>query len=177
MGKTILYFFTSIFWFFCLVSLSSQAFDRNFIEKAINGEKHLDDAVIYDPLQELKTYNSLLYFNSDFTSTTIRQRYIDYGNYNVLVVTEIIDSVEYVRDFLLLKKQNSETYLANGPVEINGHFDWEITVEISHQWEGAYTDNIVRAFKVNPQTKKIELVKYASIRLYNEEWGHQSNKD
>jgi hypothetical protein len=118
-----------------------------------------------------------LYFNDDFTPTTIYQRYIDYGNYNILVITEVIDSVEYVWDFLLLKKQNSETYLANGAVKIDGYFDWEITVEVVCHWQDLYTDNIMRAFKVNPRTKKIEPVKYADIRLFNEKWGNQSSTD
>jgi hypothetical protein len=77
--------------------------------------------------------------------------------------------MEYVCDYLILEKQNPETRLRNGAVRINGEYtDWDIDVVVNHRWQGRYTDDISQAFKVNPQTKKIETFPYETIRLYSE---------
>jgi hypothetical protein len=147
---------------------SSSYFTKEFLERAIKDPKLSYGNIIFD---SLKTQGLLIYYGGRLSyGSNILERHIGYGNYNIILVTEEIGSVEYVRDYLILEKQNPETYLGNGPVEINGaYFDWEIIVVVNHRWHALFTDDISQAFKVNLQTKKIEQVTYNSIRLYAEE--------
>jgi hypothetical protein len=109
-----------------------------------------------------------------FPSSDTLKRYIEYEDYNIILVTQKIGDVEYVCDYLILKKQTPETYLINGPVEIiiNGEEyyggNWEVDLVVNHRWRGWFTDDISQAFLVNSQTRKIEPFIYDTIRLYSE---------
>ena len=98
---------------------------------------------------------------------------IEYENYNILLLTERVDAVNDIRylcDILILEKENPETAIVTGPVEINdAYFDWEILVVINSYNGSRFTDDISRAYKANFQTKKIEQFFYETIRLWYED--------
>jgi hypothetical protein len=145
----------------------TQFFDQRLLENIINNSELITDTIVFDQtrLGDLKEYGGVVLLNTDML-----QRYIHYMDYNILLLTETINSVTYVRDYKILKKNSPEAHLANGPVEINGDFfDWEVTVEINHEWRNHFTEDINRAFKVNRQMKKFENVIYNTIRLYSED--------
>jgi hypothetical protein len=158
-------------------------FTEEFLEKAIKkGDTFLsEETIIFDRSKVLVLLKDglwslwmdglwIYYVGRLFYGSDTLKRYIEYGNYNILLVTQEIGDVEYVRDYLILEKQNPETHLSNGAVEINGEYgDWEVDIVVNHHWQGRFTDDISQAFKVNPQTKKIEPFIYDTIRLYSED--------
>jgi len=159
-------------------------FTEKFLEKAIKEDAYTflsDETIIFDKSKVLGLWKDdlwglwmdglrIYYGGRLFYGSDTLKRYIEYGDYNILLVTQEIDDVEYVCDYLILRKQNPETYLSNGAVEINGEYgDWEVDIVVNHYWRGIFTDDISQAFKVNLQTKKIEPLIYDTIRLYSED--------
>jgi len=153
-------------------------FSEEFVERAIKNPNLLSEEIVIfdDSLEKWKNgpqgkwmgnlrlyYGGLLSYGSD-----IARLYIEYRNYNILLVTQKSDGVEYVCDYLILEKQNPETHLSNGAVQINGEYwDEKVDVVVNHNWR-RFTDDISQAFKVNPKTKKIEPFIFNTIRLYSE---------
>jgi hypothetical protein len=166
-------------------------FTEKFVEKAIKENAYTyssNETIIFDGSKVLNLWkdggwglwmDGLFFYHGGrlFYGSDTLKRYIEYGDYNIILVTQEIDGVEYVRDYLFLKKQNPETHLTNGPIKviINGegsypaHGGWEIDLVVNHRWRGKeFTDDISQAFKVNPQTRKIEPFIYDTIYLYPE---------
>ena len=142
-------------------------FTKEFLKEAITKQNLSYGDIIFDQtkISDLRIYyGGRLSYGSD---TLLR--YIEYGNFNIILVTKEIDSIEYMSDFLLLEKLTKETYLCNGAVQINdSYFDWKITIVVNNKWQGLFTDDISQAFKINEKTKKIEEINYDTIRLYSE---------
>ena len=144
-------------------------FTVEFLAKAITDQNFSYGDIIFDKTKSdgLRIYyGGRLFYDSDSIL-----RYIEYGNYNVIVVTQEIMGIEYVQDYLILEKQNPETYLFNssGTVQIDGDFShFDITVVVNKHWRGRFTEDISHAFIVNLQTKKIEPVVFNTIKLYSE---------
>jgi hypothetical protein len=140
-------------------------FDNIFIEAEINNRNHQRENIIFDRtrLQDCFMYGSRVFLN-----TSIHQHYIEYKDYNILLITEKPDEIEWVKDFLIIKKLTPETVLADGAVQVNNdYFDWDLTVVVNRRWRGS-TEDISQAFKINPETKKIESFNFITIRLYSE---------
>jgi len=164
-------------------------FTEKFLEKAIKEGAYTylsDDTIIFDRSKVLGLWKDGLwgfwmdglyfyYGGRLFPRSDTLKRYIEYGNYNIILVTREIDDVEYVSDYLILKKQNPETHLTNGPVKIiiNGEEtyggSWEVDLVVNHHWRGKFTDDISQVFNVDSQTRKIEPFIYDTIRLYSED--------
>ena len=164
-------FILFLFLFSFSFNANADYFTKEFLDEAIKTPNRKNEKeIIYDrtKLDGLRQYYGGLIIN-----TNISQYYFEYKNYNILLITEKIDGIDYVCDYLILEKQYPETHLANGPVEINGdYFDWNITVVIKCSWRGnPFTDDISQAFRVNLHTKKIEPFIYKTIRLYDENSG------
>jgi hypothetical protein len=163
------YFFVCL-WFVVFSSYAdtgNKFFDSEILDNMIKNPNFINGGIIFDKMRlgQLKEYGGLALLN-----TNMSQHYIDYMNYNIILLIEDTDNIKYVRDYLVLKKDNPETHLANGPVEINGtFFDWEITVVVDHKWRSLFTEDISMAFKVNQQTKRIEHFVYDTIKLYSED--------
>ncbi|MDR1177483.1 MAG: hypothetical protein LBK64_01510, partial [Spirochaetaceae bacterium] len=103
-------------------------FDSLFIEAEINNQNHQSENIIFD---RDKLQNCFIYGTANFLHRTIRRHYIEYQDYNIMLISEIINEIEYIRDFLIIKKLTPETTLADGAVQVNdGDFDWELTVVV-----------------------------------------------
>ncbi|MDR1211703.1 MAG: hypothetical protein LBK40_05680 [Spirochaetaceae bacterium] len=140
-------------------------FDSLFIEAEITNQNHQSENVIFDRDRLQDCY---IYKTRNFLHRTIREHYVEYRDYNIMLISEIINEIEYVRDFLIIKKRTPETTLADGAVQVNnGDFDWELTVVVNRRWRGS-TDDISQAFKINFETKKIEPFSFITLRLYSE---------
>jgi len=126
----------------------------------------IDGLRVYQGGRILYDADGIFWFDSD---TLLR--YLEYENYNIILVTQEIDSIEYVCDYLIIEKKTTETYLfkAMGTVKIDGEFpSFDVTVVINNNWIGLYTNDISQAFKINPQTRKIEPIFFKTIRLTSE---------
>ena len=156
-------------------------FTEEFIEKALKNPALSGENIIFDSVkaQGLRMYHGgLLLYDSDnrfFYYSDTHLRYFDYGNYNIMLVTQKIDDIEYVRDYLILEKLHPETHLfyGEGTVTINGKYPglWGVTVVVNHHLPRdffAYTEDISQAFYVNIKTRKIEPVFFDTIRLVTE---------
>jgi hypothetical protein len=156
-------------------------FNEEFLERALKNPNLPDENIIFDRLKVLGLWkdgvwglwmDGLRVYHGGrlFYGSDILKRYIEYGNYHIILVTQEIGCVEYVCDYLIIEKQNPEAHLSNGAVKINGEYgDWEVDIVVNHHWRGRFTDDISQAFKVNSQTKKIEPFIYDTIRLYSED--------
>ena len=145
-------------------------FNRTVLEEIVNDPSLSYEDIIFseEQLSGLKRYAGEIFPSS----SGLICNYIEYENYNILLLTERLNAIQYLRDLLVLEKENQETFLANGAVEINSeYFDWEVIVVVNSWHDRRFTDDISQAFKVNLETKKIEPFFYDTIRLYNEEWG------
>jgi hypothetical protein len=169
--KKEIFIFRLLFLLSCCLPCFSEGniyfFTQDILENIITNPESVNGTIIFDEMKagNLKKYGSIVLFN-----TSMIQHYIDYQNYNIILLTENINSILYIRDYLILKKDNAETHFANGPVEINGSlFDWEVTVVVNHKWRSRFTEDISNAFKVNRHTMKIERFAYNTIRLYSED--------
>jgi hypothetical protein len=156
---------------------SDSYFTEEFLENALKDHALSGENIIFDRLkaQGLKMYHGgpLFYdsYNRFFYYTNTHLRYFEYENYNIMLVTQKNDDIEYVRDYLILKKLNPETHLfySEGTVTINGESPgFAVTVVVNHHWRGIYTEDISQAFYVNTQTGKIEQVFFDTIRLASE---------
>ncbi len=150
----------------------------DFWEKVITGQDLNDSTIIFDrtKIDGMRVHGAgrILYdsdYNFWYDSDTLL-RYIDYANYNIILVTQEIDTVEYVRDYLVIEKRTLETSLTHcqGTVRIDGVYPkFDVTVVVNHSWRGKrFTDDISQAFKVNMETRKIEPIIFETIRLYSE---------
>ena len=144
-------------------------FTEEFLERAITEPNLSDGDIIFD---ETKSDGLRIYYGGRlFYGSDSLLRYMEYGNRNIILVTQEVEGIEYVRDYLILEKQNLETYLSNasGTVEIDGEFtNRDVTVVVNRHWQGGFTDDISQAFRINAQTRKIEPVIYDRIRLHSE---------
>jgi hypothetical protein len=166
---------------------------KKFLEKAMTEPNLPDGVIIYDETKSdgmqiyfgapdetkfeglRKYYGGRLLYDSNgvfwYDSDTIL-RFFEYANYNIILVTQEFNDIEYVRDYLFLKKQNPETYLHNsaGAITINEESPGcnDVIVVVNHYWRGRFTDDISQVFKINMQTRKIEPIIYDTIRLYSE---------
>jgi hypothetical protein len=168
-------FFTGLLFLPCFLCFcddtGKQFFTKSYIEKSINNQSLLKEAIVSNTLLfdriELEGLN--IYHGKMFPNTSIHEYYIDFITHNILLITEKVDDIAYVRDCLIIKKQNPEARLANGPVEINeSYFDWDATVLVNHKWRAKFTDDISQAFTVDIQARKIMPLVYDTIRLYSE---------
>jgi hypothetical protein len=153
--------------FVCFAETQKQYFNDIFIENIINNKCQVTDNIIFDKahLGGIKTHGTLIFLN-----TNVHQYCVNYKDYNIILVTDDIDSVKYVQDYFILKKDNPESHLTNGAVEVdNSYFDWYLTVLVNHRWQRPFTEDISKAFKVNLETKKIEPFEYKTIRLHSED--------
>lgn len=163
--------------FIFLIILFFSAFYVNSIENYFNSEylnnilKNLShnntENIIFNrsELGDLYVYNAKQMAVPD---VNLYQYYLMYDNYTILLLTEKIDSSEYVKDYLMIKKQNPDTHLTSGAVEINNTcFDWEITVVVNSKWVGT-TSDISEAFKIDILRKKIYKIEYDSIKIFSE---------
>ena len=160
------YFLLLLFLFIFSICANADYLTQDFLDEAIKDPSQSRKDLIFDIT---KLNNLRKYYSGPFINTNISQHYFEYGNYNVLLVTEKIKELNFVCDYLILEKLHPETHFANGPVEINdNYFNWEITVVVKQKWRGEFTDDIIQAFIVNLKTKKIEKFLYETIRLYSE---------
>jgi hypothetical protein len=142
-------------------------FNGNYLDKIIDSANIQHENLLFD--------NSLreewsIYYSKPYINTNIYQYYIEYKDSNIILLTEMVQGTKNVRDYKIIKKVHPETYLAEGPVEVNGkYFDWDITVVVNKKWKGSqFTDDILQAFKINLETKKIDVFYYETIRLFSE---------
>jgi len=159
-------------------------FTEEFLEKAIKYPALSCENIIFErsatPFDKSKApslwmyYSGKLLYDSDnrfFYNSDTYLHYLDYGNYNIILVTQEIEGIEYVRDYMILEKLHPETYMfySDGTVLINGKYSgFPVTVVVNHHWRGIYTEDISQAFYVNIQTRKIEPVFFDTIRLVSE---------
>jgi hypothetical protein len=165
--KKRIHLFLFLICFTCFAESETVYFTRDFVDDQIAGKTILNGDLVLDRklLDGFQVYGGLI-----FPDTAIHQLYIEYGNYNILLITEDCGELEYVRDYVLLEKNTPETRLADGPVEINGDcFDWEITVLVNREWRAPFTEDISQVFKVDTGQKRIVPFLYDSIRLYAED--------
>ena len=106
-----------------------------------------------------RNHGCVMPFEVVFTDNKLSAHYMEYTKHNIIILTEEINKIDFIRDYVILEKLNPETHLAHGPVNINNEFfDWEIIIEINNKsWflnKGLYTDDIGRAFKINLDSKK-----------------------
>ena len=130
-------------------------FTREFVEKAITEPILVDgNTILFSESNSsgmrIISGGVVLYdsdYNFFYNSDTL-YRHIGYENYIILLVTQKIDGIEYVRDFLMIEKQTPETYFfrtVNG-IEINGELTGlELSVVIYRPWLGIYTEDISQA--------------------------------
>ena len=182
--KRMFIFFSFCFLYACVdtddnnVNANSHYFTRDFAEEIIHNPSLRDEVsvknIIFDRTRAegLKIYGGVAPFETMFSDTinSLDALFIEYMNYNIILLVERIDEIDYVRDFIILEKQYPETHLAYGPVEINHeYFDWEIIVVVNRHWLNLpYTGDISYAFKINVSTKRIEPYPFETIRLFSE---------
>jgi len=153
-------------------------FTQEYLDKSISGSNIAIDLsnniIIFDVTKAdgFKIYTRKAFLDAyNRQGTKISGYYLEYKNYNIIIVTEEINGTEYVRDYLILEKEHPESVLQDGDVEINGeYFDHDIIVVIDSNWRMGgipFTDDVNQAFKINWQTKKIEPVIYNTIRVHN----------
>jgi hypothetical protein len=170
-------FFTGLLLFLrgfsCFLDDAEKRFlTGSYIEKSIDNQSLLREAIVSNTLifDRTELYGLNIYHAKVFLNTNVHEYYIDFITHNILLIAEKVDGMVYVRDCLIIKKQNAEAYLANGPVEIDGdYFDWDITVLVNHKWRAKFTDDISQAFKIDIQAKRIMPFVYNAIRLYSED--------
>jgi len=160
-------------------------YDQSFLEDIINEQPNayltadLLERVLKEPnfsindllFDETKSGLRIYHGGRLFYDSDTLLRYIDYMNYNIILVTQEIENIEYVHDYMILEKKNPETYLFKtvDNATINGEFpDFDLTVVINSRWRGLYTEDISHAFKINTETGKIEPVFFDTIRLASE---------
>ena len=109
----------------------------------------------------------------DFYSDTFFN-YIEYENYNIILVTQRIDGIHFVRDYLIIEKQNPETYLISSAdtVQIDGFFPrFNVTIVVNnHRRNLLYGEDldVSQAFTINMKTRKIEEIFFDTISLASE---------
>jgi hypothetical protein len=170
---------------------------REFLEMTIMEPDKINGIIIYDELKsdELTIYfgapdetkpdalrkygGGRLLYDSDgnfwFSSDTLFQL-LEFKNYNIILVTQEINNIVYVRDFLFLEKYHSETHFVNsaGAAMINGgifgtiHQHQNLIIVVNRHWRGRYTEDISHVFFINMQSRKIEQIEFETIRLTSE---------
>jgi hypothetical protein len=157
----------------CVDDVRERYFTQEFLREAINDPNLREvvsaSGIIFDTAKAegLRVYGGVAPFETLFSEDRLLTHFIAYMNYNVILLTESVDGFNFVRDFIILEKQHPETHLADGAVEINGeYFNWEIIVVINRHWEGAYTEDIDKAFIIDVPTRRIEPFQFERIRLF-----------
>jgi hypothetical protein len=88
----------------------------------------------------------------------------------ILFLEDAKDRITSCIDIIIMKRPSPDYELGMGRVEINrDHIDGQVVVVYNKSWKGNYSDDVIAAYKPNLQTKRIETVKYDSIRIYREE--------
>ena len=188
MLKRMLIFFSFCFLYSCVdtdeVSANANAryFTRDFAQEIIQNPSLRYEIsaknIIFAPAtaraEGLRIYGGVTPFETMFSDTinSLSANFIEYMNYNIILLTERIDEIAHVRDFVVLEKQHPETHLSVGAVEVNGeYFDWELIVVVNRHWHlprRPYTDDINYAFKIDVSTKRIVPYPFETIRLFSE---------
>jgi len=159
-------------------------FTEEFLKKAINDPALSCENIIFEssaaPFDRSIApglwmyYGGKLLYDADncfFYNSDTYLQYLDYENYNIILVTQEIDGIQYVRDYMILEKLNPQTHLffSDGTVIIDGKSPgFPVTVVVNKHWQGRFTEDISQAFYVNMQTRKIEPVFFDTIRMVSE---------
>jgi hypothetical protein len=179
-----LIFFSFCFLYSCVdaddVNAGVRYFTRDFAQEIIQNPSLRYEIsahnIIFVPAtaraEGLRIYGGVTPFETMFSDNSLGANFIEYTNYNIILLTERIDGIHYVRDFVILEKQHPETHLSAGAVEVNGeYFDWELIVVVNRHWHlprRPYTDDISYAFKIDVSTKRIVPYPFETIRLFSE---------
>jgi hypothetical protein len=142
-------------------------FNEKFIETYIAGKVVKDKVIIFDKEFKEKLYYKLsnnkeykggtyIYGGLLISGTDYFVNYIDFDEYNIMIVLIKKNDIEIIIDYLILKKQTKDMHFENGAVEINGeYFDWQITIVLRNRWRGKYFDDISEAYIINAKSGKI----------------------
>ena len=97
--------------------------------------------------------------------------YFTYRNKYFILFLQDKDTVNHACiDLRMIDKTKREYELNAGRVEVDGHaIDEEVVVLVNKTWNGEYSTDILVAFKPVVATRKIETLKYKTIRIYREE--------
>jgi hypothetical protein len=156
-------------------------FNEKFIENCLAGKIIKDEIIIFDKEFKEKLYYKLsndkeykggayIYGELHIPETDYFVKYIDFDEYNIMIVSINRNGVEIIIDYLMVKKQIKNMHFENGAVEIDGeYFDWYITIVLRNRWKGKYSDDISEAYKVNTESGKIEKFEYNTIKIYAED--------
>ena len=97
--------------------------------------------------------------------------YFTYRNRYFILFLQDRNTVDHeCIDIRMIEKTRKEYELNAGRVEIDGSsIDEEVVVLFNRTWNGEYSIDILAAFKPNVATRKIETLRYNTIRIYREE--------
>ncbi|MCL2289228.1 MAG: hypothetical protein FWC34_00755 [Bacteroidetes bacterium] len=176
MKKLLFILLISLFPFVCFAEGNIRYFNQAYLDKVIANkiERNKTEGLIFDRAREeslgLLNIRGGSVFSNNNREIVLFRYHISYNNYNIILLTEPINNLEHVRDYLLIEKENSISNLASGPVEINGeYFDWSVTVVVNSSRRGLrYTDDISAAFFIDLENKRIKPLEFNTIRLWSE---------
>ena len=97
--------------------------------------------------------------------------YFTYRNRYFILFLLDKDTVDHICiDIRMIDKTKKEYELNAGRVEVDGRDpDEEVIVLVNKTWNGEYSTDILAAFKPNVATRRIEPLRYTTIRIYREE--------
>jgi hypothetical protein len=97
--------------------------------------------------------------------------YFTYKKKYFILFLQDKDTVNHLcLDIRMIGKTREEYELNAGKVEVDGRvIDEEVIVLVNKTWNGEYSTDILAAFKPVVSTRKIETLKYKTIRIYREE--------
>ena len=166
-----IYALTIIFFSFsitCSASDNEQLFDSRLIQNIIENSITLDKVLVFDNKckEELNIYGGLYLWPTNYFIY-----YIDYYDYNILVVTSQENNI--VHDYIILKKETEKSHFYDGVIEIDDkHFDWIAIILFRDRWQGKFREDvsgdISNAYIINFETGKIEEIKFNTITIYSE---------
>ena len=94
---------------------------------------------------------------------TYRQRYF------LLLLKDGEDRISDCIDLVIMLRPSPNYELGMGKVEVdNNHFDGKIVVVYNKNWTGNYSDDIVAAYRLDLETKRIEEISHNNIRIYRD---------
>jgi hypothetical protein len=146
---------------------SQYFFDQEYLELVINNQNKENDFLFFESNRISGIYSGKYFL---YNRKSFFQYYIEYKNYNIILLTEKIDNtIMIVRDFILIEKIYPDSYLSSGAIQINDtYYDWDISVVVNSKFDGLFTTNISCAYKINFDLGKIEVFEYTTIKLYRE---------